>query len=195
MSKKYYWMIFIVVGYLLWIWVFKPNPNLADMPTSSAVSSSAEVQQVDGYTITALEHFEGEFRILSRENYLLGRDAKFSPVDFAVGWGNMADPKIYKQIEISQSGRWYRWRTQSAPPIPVREIETSSSNIHIIPANASIGRQLDKVKADDKVFLSGDLVEIKGDDGWTWKSSLSREDTGDGACELLRVDQVMVLNE
>lgn len=184
-----------MVGYLLWIWVFKPNPNLADMPTSSAVSSSAEVQQVDGYTITALEHFEGEFSILSRENYLLGRDAKFSPVDFAVGWGRMTDPKIYKQIEISQSGRWYRWRTQSAPPIPVREIETSSSNIHIIPANASIGRQLDKVKADDKVFLSGDLVEIKGDDGWTWKSSLSREDTGDGACELLRVDQVMVLND
>jgi hypothetical protein len=126
MSKKYYWMIFIVFGYLLWILVFKPNPNLADMPTSTAVSSSAEVQQVDGYTITALEHFEGEFRILSRENYLLGRDAEFSPVDFAVGWGKMADPQIYKQIEISQSGRWYRWRTQYAPPIPVREISTKS---------------------------------------------------------------------
>ncbi|MFC3902441.1 hypothetical protein [Acinetobacter marinus] len=195
MSKKISWIVVLAIAYLLWIWVFKPNPNLEDMPKTSAVSSDTAVQHVEGYSITALEHFEGEFRILSRENYLLGRDAEFSPVDFAVGWGKMADPSIYKQLDISQGGRWYRWYSKSAPPISVKEIETSSSNIHIIPANASIGRQLAQVKADDMVYLSGDLVEIRADDGWVWRSSLSREDTGDGACELLRVDQVVILNE
>ena len=31
------------------------------------------------------------------------------------------------------------------------------------------------------------LVAAQGDDGWQWRSSLSREDSGDGACELIYV--------
>ena len=46
-------------------------------------------------------------------------------------------------------------------------------------------------KKDDLVFLKGALIEIQSSDGWRWRSSLSREDTGAGACELMRVDQII----
>jgi hypothetical protein len=47
-----------------------------------------------------------------------------------------------------------------------------------------------KIKKDDLVYLKGSLIEIQTKDGWHWKSSLSREDTGNGACELMQVDQI-----
>ena len=65
--------------------------------------------------------------------------------------------------------------------------------MHIIPANEQVAKTLKKVKADDMVYLQGALVEIQMQDGWQWRSSLSREDTGAGACELMRVDQVRIL--
>jgi hypothetical protein len=43
------------------------------------------------------------------------------------------------------------------------------------------------------VRLSGYLVEVLGDDGWRWVSSLTREDTGTGACEVIWVEQIELL--
>ena len=44
----------------------------------------------------------------------------------------------------------------------------------------------------DAVRLRGLLVDATADDGLTWRSSLSRGDTGPGACELLYVQEVQV---
>ena len=44
------------------------------------------------------------------------------------------------------------------------------------------------------IYLKGQLVEVKSSDGWTWRSSLSREDTGGGACELMLVEEVRVIS-
>lgn len=120
----------------------------------------------------------------------MGIEAQFSPVDFAVGWGDMTKSQIYSQVKVSQSNRWYRWHVDT-PPIPLREIETHSANIHIIAANSQVAKQINAIKAGDLVYLKGALVEIERKDGWKWRSSLSREDTGAGACELMRVDQVL----
>lgn len=55
----------------------------------------------------------------------------------------------------------------------------------MVPANPGIARALQKVKPDDLIEVDGALIEVDASDGWYWKSSLSREDTGQGACELL----------
>ncbi len=191
MPRKFYWILLFAFAYALWTYVLKPTPNLADLPQSVKIDEQTEKR--GKYTIRDLERYSGEFRILSREDYTLGQEAKFSPVDFAVGWGAMANPEVYKKIKIRQSGRWYYWRVNEAPPIPMNDIKKLSANMHIIPANAYVADQLKKVKKDDLVYLSGALVEIKSDDGWQWRSSLSREDTGNGACELMRVDQIRFL--
>jgi hypothetical protein len=43
------------------------------------------------------------------------------------------------------------------------------------------------------VIVRGYLVEARGADGWRWRSSLTREDTGAGACELIWVESVSTI--
>lgn len=52
-----------------------------------------------------------------------------------------------------------------------------------------------QVKEKDLVYLEGLLVDLQVVDGTRTghvKTSLSREDTGDGACEMLYVERLMV---
>ncbi|HET7227217.1 MAG TPA: hypothetical protein VFJ55_01130, partial [Chthoniobacterales bacterium] len=44
------------------------------------------------------------------------------------------------------------------------------------------------------VHLSGELVEATGPRIGTWRSSLSRTDSGNGACELLYLEEMDVLS-
>lgn len=64
--------------------------------------------------------------------------------------------------------------------------------MHMIPANDAIEHQLKLIRAGNMVHLKGFLVEVTGKDGFRWKSSLSRTDTGGGACELVRVESLFV---
>ena len=41
--------------------------------------------------------------------------------------------------------------------------------------------------------LDGWLIEADAPDGWTWRSSLTREDSGDGACEVIYVCSLRVI--
>jgi hypothetical protein len=43
------------------------------------------------------------------------------------------------------------------------------------------------VQQGQVVKFSGQLIEAKASDGWRWQSSLTRNDTGNGACELIYV--------
>ena len=53
-----------------------------------------------------------------------------------------------------------------------------------------IARQLDDARVGGIVTLSGKLIEVTGKEGWQWRSSLTRDDTGNGACELIWVESV-----
>jgi hypothetical protein len=105
-------------------------------------------------------------------------------------WG-MSDQDVLSHISISQRNRWYYWKTDEWI-ISRKAIETSSANMHMIPSNDSMASALKQVKQGDVITLSGKLVNVKGQDGWQWNSSLSRNDTGDGACELIWVESVRV---
>jgi hypothetical protein len=44
-------------------------------------------------------------------------------------------------------------------------------------------------KRGEIVHMEGYLVRVDGPDGFQWASSLSRSDTGNGACELFWVER------
>jgi hypothetical protein len=151
-----------------------------------AVHGASDKYQVNGYQITPLEPFELYGRVLSRKEYTSDEESKLVPVDLAMGWGPMADTEIVKQVSISQSNRWYYWQVNQFP-IPRREIETHSANMHLIPSTPAIEEAIKAIKPGQLVKFSGYLVEAKSAQGFYWKSSLTREDTGAGACELVLV--------
>jgi hypothetical protein len=155
-------------------------------------NSSAPEFEMNGYDITPLKTFQIKARVLGRENYSSGRESDLSPVDLALGWGRMSDESVVSKISISQSGRFYRWHVDEFP-IPRREIETHSANMHLIPRDEVVRDSIEQIKTGDVIELSGYLVNVKADDGWQWNSSLTRNDTGDGACELIWVTGFRIL--
>lgn len=56
--------------------------------------------------------------------------------------------------------------------------------MHIVPADERVAATLRHPHAGQHVRLDGWLVRID-DHGWHWVSSLRRDDTGNGACELV----------
>jgi hypothetical protein len=163
-----------------------PGVLAAADPVQTAIDSAPVIRR-DEYRITPLAEFQIRAKVLSRESYYSGREADLSPLDLALGWGRMSDEDILAGIDISQSGRWYRWRSETLP-IPRREIQTHSGNIHLIPADEIVEETLDDIRQGQIVELEGYLVRADTSDGWRWVSSLSRKDTGARSCELVYVE-------
>jgi hypothetical protein len=65
--------------------------------------------------------------------------------------------------------------------------------MHMVPATGDIDRQLKSVKTGQMVRFKGYLIEVQGADGWRWRSSLTRDDAGNHACELVWVEEFEVL--
>lgn len=153
-----------------------------------------ETIEFNGFQVSPLAEFQIKAKVLAREDYVLGRESELSPTDLVLGWGEMSDEEVVQQIDISQSGRWYYWRVDNFP-IPRRKIETQSANMHMIPANADVEDRLASVKQGEIIEIDGHLVRVDDvSSGWQWQSSLSREDTGNGACEIVFVNSFKVVN-
>ncbi len=177
-----------------WAWRDRPierSPGVLaqDPPAQQLLDAEAPVFQKNHYHIKALAEFTLEARVLGREDYRFDGGADLAPLDLALGWGPMSDSSVLERIEIQQRHRFYYWRTDDFP-IPRRDIETHSANMHLIPATGHIAEQLKLIRPGHIVSLHGYLVEAHRDDGWQWRSSLSREDTGNGACELIWLETV-----
>lgn len=130
-------------------------------------------------------------RVLSVEPYKMDGGAKLSPLDFAVGWGPMSDSAVLDHFRITQGARFFTiYPDESA--IDLGTALRGSANMHLIPASARIRDSLQKVRRGHVVRLQGFLVNVSGPNGYTWNSSLSRDDTGAGACELFYVESVQM---
>lgn len=170
-----------------------PGILAPDKPRQEKLDKAKPFQYKD-YKMTPLATFSLTARILGRENYYFDREAELSPLDFALGWGRMSDEAVLQKLTIWQSRRFYYWKTDRFP-IPRREIETSSANMHLIPADDEIAGLLDEFRVGHIISLEGMLVKAKHPDGWRWTSSLTRGDTGGGACELFWVTKVANVTE
>ena len=133
--------------------------------------------------------------MLHRKVYSYDTQSKLVPVDLAIGWGPMSDQRVLNQLSITQSARFYWYCYAAQPPIPKEEIISHSTNVHIIPSTPAIASMCKSLRAGSLVRLSGDLVEASGPGIGSWKSSLSRTDSGNGACELMWVKEMSILTE
>jgi hypothetical protein len=141
----------------------------------------------DGVQLIPHASFKAKVRVLGRERYYLGTLADVAPLDIAVGWGPMSDSSLLESVDISQSNRFYYWHYDEEPAVGRRAIETHSANWHLIPATKIVWRTLRQLRVGDVVTLEGELVDIASPDFVTIRTSLSRDDTGAGACEIIYV--------
>ena len=164
-----------------------PRVDAGEEPLQSAVPHGMNAFTLDAGTLEPLHGFSIEARVLSKTRYTTDKEARLAPVDLALGWKRMRDDSVLSQLKISQSSRWYHYRWENEPPLPPAEIIRSSANMHMIPASASVAKTLAQIDKDDLVRIDGWLVEAALADGWRWRSSTTREDSGANACELIYV--------
>jgi len=196
MKNTFYLILAIALVLLVRNWegrdiVHPPGVLVPETPrqTNLADSSAFPVGQ---FLLTPRAEFGIRARVLSRENYYMGDEADLSPVDLALGWGVMSDQAVLDRIVISQSGRWYFTRYDYPAPIEDQQIIRHSGNMHMIPANDWVRGKLKDVRVGDLIQARGYLVDVDRDDGFYWRTSRTRNDSGNGSCEIFYVEQIFL---
>lgn len=197
MKKIIFTSTILILAFAYFFWPEKiisyPSGQTApDQPIQQNLSFNKEWQK-DEFNFKALADYKIKARVLSRNNFSIGRESKISPVDLALGWGPMSDQDIIDKIDITQSNRWYHWKTETYP-LSNREISLNSANVHIIPKDDLIEDKLNEVYKGSLIEMQGYLVEVTMDDGWHWRSSIRRDDTSGGSCELFWVEELTILD-
>ncbi len=188
-------VIALAVGaFLVWGAVSaRPIPRAPGVIVLTEPSQTTLAQPVrlakDGFQVTALAGFELQARVILKADYG-DTGAKIAPVDLALGWGPMSDSRVLDALNVYQSDRFYFFEAKNQWPLPLENVGYYSANMHMIPASADVERALRGLKAGNIVRLRGYLVRVDGPDGFTWVSSLTRTDAGNGACELVWVESI-----
>jgi len=170
---------------------YPPGVLVSELPRQTDVRGLASVT-MDDYELTPRAEFEIRARVLSREDYSWGTEADLSPMDLALGWSVMSDQAVIDRIEISQGSRWYYTRYELPAPISDKEIIQNSGNMHMVPAQNWIRKKLKGIRVGDIVRLRGRLVDIDHPSGWHWRTSLRRDDTGGGSCEIVYLEEIEI---
>ena len=137
-------LIALAILIVVLIYFFYPEtvityPSGVTAPDQPKQTNLVETKEwkIEDFTIKALAEYHIKARVLSRNNFSLGKESEISPCDLALGWGSMSDQSIIDNIDISQSNRWYRWKADVLP-IPAKEISLNSANVHIIPKDETV---------------------------------------------------------
>lgn len=120
------------------------------------------------------------------------------PRDVCIAWGSLGELYLNNKAEFRQLDRFCYGRmvdsgvdpaevfTFKTPFGQTRSSVSSMSNNHLIPSTAEIRDAIFSLRAGDKIRISGYLVDINYDN-IVLQSSTTREDTGNGACEVIYV--------
>ena len=144
-----------------------------------------------GFLVTPTASFSATTRVLHARDYRHEVDGELVPVDLAVAWGPLSEAGPAQALWVHQGERYYSWRTDADFPLDTRTVAHSSANMHMIPADDAIADVLLSVDRGDVITFSGWLVDVDGAQR-TWHSSLSREDSGSYACEVVYVSALQI---
>ncbi len=176
----------------------KTDPVQINLPQNNAAFF---IKKVDGVNalITPLADYKISGRVVSKRHYYKNWLSKLSPVDLALAWGELSSKKYDSQISYWHSDRYYSYRAKGSFEGDPRDIGTHSANEHLVPANRNLAKALKSIKKNEIVEITGQLVNIewmdekKGAQNYT--TSLTRDDTGAGACEVIYVTRVKIKNK
>lgn len=109
--------------------------------------------------------------------------------DVCVIWGRNLDAD-YQKIKFSSGSFFCYFRNTLGTGFE----EDDLSNNHLITDNPDIRRLINNVNVGDQIYIKGFLANYIEDDWQSWRnSSVTRTDTGNGACETIFVEEFKIL--
>ncbi len=170
-----------------------PRPNALKEPVQGEAANEPfeETRGRRRFRLVPRASYDVAARVASTERYRWGAAGALIPWDFVLTWGDATKEPAWSHVSYVQTGRFYSWSTRDAT-LDLRYLSSHTANTHLIPATGRVAFALAHVRLGDIVRLEGDLVDVDGPDGFAWRTSLTRTDTGPGACETLYVRAVTV---
>lgn len=168
-----------------------PGVTAPDTPWQRNLAQTKAFTRFD-FQIVARAEFDITARVLERMRYRYDDLARLSPVDFAMGWGEMSDSAVLDQMSCSMGSRFYGCSWKGADVIDPRKFTHLSANMHMIPATGDVEDALLRVRKGQVVSIRGYLVDVVVPGKGLWRTSLTREDSGPGGCEIIWVTEVSV---
>ena len=174
------------------------EPKQTKLSKSDGTGKQVEIKDIK-MDVTYKYKYEVDALVVSAKSYKgYSIQDTICPKDIAFAWGDVAAHNSDIDFHWSQSGRFCYWELDSYDDAAtlggVNAIIPQISNNHIIPADTTVKDDLKKVKTGDHIRLEGYLVDIVGTDKdgttFTWSSSTSRDDTGNGACEVIYTTKI-----
>ncbi len=174
-------------------------------PVQEEEEGSVE-KEVDGYKVDISYNYSYDIKalVVHTKNYSgFGLGDKLSPKDVALAWADVAEYNDRVNFHWKQSGRWCYWSVDPDDEYigyvgENEDISRESSNNHLIPADEMVKKDIKKIRRGDYIRIKGYLAHVNAEnsdgDTFYWDSSESRDDGGDGACELIYVTDVEWLN-
>ncbi|HPF09008.1 MAG TPA: hypothetical protein PL020_04660 [Candidatus Cloacimonadota bacterium] len=146
------------------------------------------------YSLKPLAEYNITAYLVSKRRYRRGFMSKLSPWDYALAWGEV--PNHLEHIKFDQIVRFCLYQYKAGAPIDETYIAQHMANTHLIPATDNIRKALAKANKGDIVNLKGILVNVRASSSKgqssSWNSSTSRDDLGNGACEILYVQSLQI---
>ena len=163
-------------------------------PVQEASASDKWTSQIRGvdYHVEAVADYQISGLIVSKLNtdswFAKHEDWNefFNVMDVCMVWGSNARAGAYEKMSF-KSGQWTCWFQTNDANAAKPEYFQAISNTHIVTDDAALAKRLRQLRIGDEVTLHGRLVNYSHDGLPARKSSLVRNDTGNGACEILYV--------
>ncbi len=164
------------------------EPVQKNLTRAEAITITGETEDVE---LTLLAEYEIGGVVKGKKQYS-DYPSQVSKYDIALAWGDLNKKDYDEHIRYSQSGRWYYYRYSGNCMASREYISNHSANVHLIHQDKDVLNKIKKIRKNEYVRLEGYLVNVNFKDG-PWKTSLSRNDTGNGACEIMYVTDITLI--
>lgn len=176
---------------MLWTAGCQPDPWTHGRIHEEPVQQPLSMPAFSFYDSTLIprQSFAVTARVLAVKQYR-SETSHVMPFDVALGWKDMSEDEVLRDVKIWQGERRYYYQT-TGKGATVSTVAHQSSNMHLIPSSSRIFEQLEDLKPHDKIELHGILVDVRFPWG-TIRTSTQRKDMWDGACEIVWVTDLKV---
>ena len=180
--------------------------NNLQQPTQIATKGNV-VKIINGLNveISFVATYKISGRVVDVQNYYgFDIENKLSPKDIGLSWGFLAREQNNKKVRWSSLGnRYLSWYSNDGKWISEmggkNKISECISNNHLIPSDNKTQKLINSRNKGDYIRIEGYLVNVyckKNNGGYfKWNTSTSRTDSGNGACEIIYVTNILWLEE
>lgn len=195
MMRHLLFFIFII-GSVYYYWENRsvthgPGMVAPDPPVQEEVSDKSEIR-FKNFTLLPQAKIRFEGRILAIKTYYFDTFSNLTATDVVFSWEAMSDERNLNTLMVRQEDRSFYWE-MTKPPISKPQMWEQAANMHLIGPTEEMRDKINSLRKGHVVQVEGLLVNAESSKGWSLKTSLSRDDIGDGSSELLWIQKLNIL--